>query len=394
MTKRLTLDQARCITLGAQGFADPRPEGQVDIRHLRRVLDRIGLLQIDSVNVTVRSHYMPLFSRLGPYRTGLLDEMAFERRELFEYWGHVASLLPIERYPLFRFRMDEFQPWRSVRDIAADHPAYVDGLIDEIRRRGPLTVGELEDPGKRKGLWWGYGPGKTALEWHFAKGNLTVSNRRNFARVYELPERFFSKELLEAEGPSREEAYKELFVLGARHHGVGTVRDLADYYRLNLPLLRPLVDGLVAAGKLIEVEVEGWTEKAYMHPEAKTPRQILGAALLTPFDPVVWERERTERLFDFHYRIEIYVPQPKRIYGYYVYPLLLDGELVGRVDVKADRKGGQLLARGAFVEEGRDKARVANAMAGELQSMAGWLGLDGVTAERKGNLMTDLRKQL
>ncbi len=392
--RRLKLDQARRIALEAQGFADPAPGGRVDVRHLRRALRRMGLLQIDSVNVVVRSHYMPLFSRLGPYPMDLIDDMAYGRRELFEYWGHEASFLPVERYPLFVWKMKAIKPGRRVKAVFGNHPEYVDRVLEEVRRRGGLTVSELTDPGERTGPWWGHGRGKTALEWHFAKGNLTVTGRRNFARVYDLPERFFPAEVLAAEAPERDDACRQLLLLSARHHGVGTASDLADYYRLHPPTARAMLRDLAAEGLLEQVEVQGWDRPTYLHPEARLPRSITGSALLTPFDPVVWHRHRAETLFGFHYRIEIYVPRPKRIYGYYVMPFLLDGELVGRVDLKADRSSRDLLVRGAFCEPDQEPRRVATAMAPHLQTMAEWLGLHRVRLERRGNLMGDLRRLL
>lgn len=390
----LSLDQARRIALAAQGFDRPRPAGRVDIRHLRRAIRTMNLLQIDSVNVAVRSHYMPLFSRLGPYPMDLLDDMAYERRELFEYWGHVASLLPIEDYPLFRWRMEDTPLWRSIRQIEDDHPGYLDGILEEIRHRGPSATSDLEDPGERTGPWWGYGKGKQALEWHFTRGALTVADRRNFARVYELAERWVPSEIHRASEVTKEDAHRRLLERGARAHGVGTAKDIADYYRLRVPEARPRLVELVEDGVIERVEVEGWSLPAYLHRDAKRPRRIDAAALLTPFDPVVWERDRVERLFGFRYRIEIYVPEPQRQYGYYVMPFLLGDRLVGRVDLKADRKAGILRVPGAYCEDVEDPTEVAAALAPELELMASWLGLGGVAVARKGNLATRLRSRL
>lgn len=391
----LSLDEARRMALAAQGFARPRPSGRVDIRALRRVIDDIGLLQIDSVNVVVRSHYMPLFSRLGAYPMSLLDDATYKRRELFEAWAHVASLVPVDCYPLLRHQMhSEVPQWRNFRKWAEANKEYVDAVLEEVRERGPLTPKDLEDPGTRRGTWWMRSKGKTALEWHFRCGNLMAHSRPNFERVYDITERVLPKEVLAKPATPEREAQREFLVLSARHHGVGTARDLADYYRLPITRSRELLHELAEEGALREVRVEGWKELAYAHPDAKAPRSIKGRALLTPFDPIVWERSRAKRLFDFEYQIEIYVPEKKREYGYYVMPFLLDGELVGRVDLKADRKAGKLHAKGVFIEEGRDERRVAQELAEELRLMAEWLELDGVRVGRRGNLAGALRKAL
>jgi len=355
------------------------------------VFGRIGLLQLDSVNVLQRSHYLPMWSRLGPYSTDALDQFTASSGEIFEYWGHEASLLPVARYPLFRWRMEELEPWRRVQGVIGGSPGYVEAVQYEIAAHGPLTVSDLADPGDRTGPWWGHGKGKTALDWLFAKGRITAYRNGSFGRLYDIPERVIPVEYLEAPAASKLEAFRELLLLGARHHGVGTATDLADYYRLHRPTARAVVDEMAAAGEIEEVAVEGWKHAAYLHPEAKLPRRISGAALLSPFDPVVWERDRTERLFGFRYRIEIYVPQPKRVYGYYVLPFLVDGELVGRVDLKSDRKEGVLLVQGAYCEDGRDPDVVAARLAPELTAMSEWLGLGEVSVNARGNLATTLR---
>jgi len=386
----LSLAQARRIALAAQGFAEPRPTGRIDVRHLRRVLDRTGMLQIDSVNVLVRAHYMPLFSRLGPYRMQLLDEMAYRRGELFEYWGHAASFIPTSRYPLFRHRMEERGRRKRVSDLEGREPGYIAAVLDEVREHGPLNVATLDDPGERTGPWWGYGKGKIALEWHFGRGAIAVSDRKNFARIYDVPERVFPAEVLDAPVPTSEEARRELLLLAARHHGIGTQQDLGNYYVVKRagPLLRDLVD----SGELREVSVEGWKQPAYLHPEAKLPKRVEARALLTPFDPLIWTRERVQRLFGFHYRIEIYVPEPQRQFGYYVMPFLLGDELVGRVDLKSDRQKGVLLVQSAHIEDGREPGHVAAELASELSTMASWLGLGGVRVGRRGNLASELRR--
>jgi len=390
----LSNDEARRVALAAQGFADRRPTGRVDVRHLRRVLQRIKLLQLDSVNVVVRSHYMPFFSRLGPYPQELLYDLAFKRRELFEYWGHEASLLPVEHHHLFRHRMAEAKPRHRPQALFRDQPGYADTVLEEVRNRGPLTVADLEQPGERTGPWWGYGPGKVALEWHFRTGNVTTRERRGFTRVYDLTDRVIPDHVLAQPEPSTEEAHRQLLMLSAEAHGVGTAKDLADYYRLNVPRARPRLEELADAGQLERVTVEGWKQPAFLHPDATVPRRIEGRALLTPFDPVVWLRERASRLLNFDYTIEIYVPEPKRQYGYYVMPFMLDGQLVARVDLKADRQASVLRAQAAHLEDGADAKRVASELAGELRTMADWLGLEGVAVGRRGDLASELRSAL
>ncbi len=384
--RKLTQEQARRAALGAQGFYRPGPPGRVDRRHFRRVFNDIGLLQLDSVNVLERSHFLPVFARLGDYAKADLNSYTVDSGEVFEYWGHEASLLPVELYPYLRHRMAAHRPWRRVQALLDEHPGYVETVYEELVERGPLTVGDLADPGSRKGNWWGWGNGKVALEWLFGSGRITAYRTANFARVYDLPERVIAPEHLEAEPLPQPDAYRHLLALAARHHAVGTAADLADYYRLHLPTARPVLDAMAGRGELIEVDVAGWKGPVYADPEMSLPRREPRSALLSPFDPVVWARDRAERLFDFHYRIEIYVPEPKRVYGYYVLPYLLDGELVARVDLKADRQEGLLRVQGAYSEDGRDKKRVGRALRHDLEALAGWLGMSGIVKPGKGNL--------
>lgn len=390
--RQLSRSQARRIALAAQGFADPRPNGRVDRRHFRRVINRIGLLQLDSVNVVQRSHYMPVWSRLGLYSIEGLDEYTSHSREMFEYWGHVASLLPVELHRLLRWRMDAVTPGPRTRAMLANHPGYVESVLAEITEHGPLSVSDLADPGTRTGPWWGHGKGRVALDWLFARGEITAYRTDNFVRVYDLPYRVIPAEHLAVPTPTKEEALRELLLLSARHHGVGTATDLADYYRLRVPAVRTIIAEMVAAGELEEVSVEGWSRPAYLYPGATLPRRISTSALLTPFDPVVWERDRAERLFDFFYRIEIYVPKPQRVYGYYVMPFLMDERVVARVDLKADRKSGVLLVKGAFTESGVDAGEVAVRLASELAAMSDWLGLGGVAVHNNGDLASALQR--
>ncbi len=398
MVTDLSVAEARRIALAAQGFDSARRNGplrgRVGTDELSGIIDRLGLIQLDSVNVVVRSHYMPFFSRLGPYDLPLVEKMAFDERRHFEYWAHVASMLPMGMHPLLRYRMRGARPrWRA-RHLMEEAPGYLEAVLDGVREKGPVCVSDLDDPGERKGPWWGYSDGKIALEWHFLTGAVTTSSRRNFTRYYDLAERVIPSNVLAQADVSEEDAHRELMLLAARSHGVGTARDLADYFRIRLPDARVRLRELVDSGDVREVAIEGWKEPAYLHPEAVDPGEIRGEALLTPFDPVVWERDRAERLFDFNYRIEIYVPEPKRRHGYYVIPFLMDGELVARVDLKAERDRGVLRVKGAFVEEGAGHAEVAGRLAGELKLMAGWLGLERVVAGRRGDLIDDLRRSL
>ena len=390
--RQLSNAQARRIALAAQGFSDPRPSGRVDRRHFRKVIGQIGLLQLDSVNVLQRSHYLPMWSRLGPYPAEALDQYTSHSGEMFEYWGHVASLLPVELHRLLRWRMDEMRPGPRTTAMLEDHPEYLESVLDEISEHGPLTVSDLSDPGTRTGPWWGHGKGKIALDWLFSIGKLTAYRNGNFGRLYDLPERVIGADHLNSPTPTKEEAFRELLTLSAQHHGIGTAADLCDYYRLNVPFSRPILAEMVAAGELEEVTVEGWSRPAYLDPAAKLPRRIETAALLSPFDPVVWERDRVERLFGFFYRIEIYVPEPDRIHGYYVLPFLMDDALVARVDLKADRKNSRLLVKGSFHEESVDPEEVAGRLAPEVEAMGTWLGLSAVEIYDNGNLASHLER--
>jgi uncharacterized protein YcaQ len=390
--RRISLPHARRIALAAQGFADPPPKQAVNASHFRRVLRRVGLLQIDSVNALVRSHYLPIFSRLGPYNRQPFDDHAYSDRKLFEYWGHAASLIPVEHYPLFRHRMTGYEQPHRMNDIAAEHPEYVNGVLDEVRQRGPISVSDLDDPRRRRGTWWSWGMGKFALEWHFARGALTIAGRRGFTRLYDLPERVIPHQHFEADAPDEDEAQRRLLLLSARSHGVGTAGDLADYHRLPVTKSRLVLEELAASGALERVEVAGWKDPAYLDPSARHPHRIDARALLSPFDSLIWDRDRAERLFGFRYRIEIYVPEKDRVYGYYVLPFLLGDELVARVDLKSDRNSGRLLVRASHSEPDRDLDHIASEIAPQIRSMAQWLGLDDVAVERRGDLAPALRR--
>ncbi len=355
-------------------------------------MDKVGLIQLDSVNVCIRTHYMPFYARLGPYDRANLDRWLNTSGENFEYWAHEAAVLPVERYPLWRWKMDTMKPWRRAQALLDAHPGLTDDVLSQVRERGPLIVSELDAPNHRGEAWWGYGPGKVALEVLFANGKVTALRTNNFTRLYDVPDRVIPSDLLEDRSFDRGAAYRTLLVDAVRHHGIGSVHDIADYFRLHTPTARPILAELADVGTIEEVVVPGWRGPVYLDPQASRPRAISGAALLSPFDPIVWYRERAERLFDFRYRIEIYVPEPKRVYGYYVLPFMLDGELVGRVDLKADRVTDRLLVRSAWHESGQDPISIARALAAELRRFAGWLGLGAVDISKRGNLGNDLRR--
>jgi uncharacterized protein len=397
--QRLTKRQARRLAIAAQGLADPRPMAVPDRRHLRRLLRHTQLLQIDSVNVLMRAHYLPGWSRLGSYDRDLVDAMAFKHHELFEYWGHEASLLPVELHPLMRWRMqraeEEFETWGRPARLAQERPGYIEHVLDVVRERGPVTAGEIAAAEERsKEHWgWNWSDEKTALEFLFWTGRVTTASRRNFERVYDVTERVVPQRVLDLPTPTEAEAHRRLLLRAAQACGVGTLGDLADYFRLRNPQARPRVAELVEAGELEEVTVEGWRQPAYMLPGVKLPRRAGAQALLVPFDPLVWERDRTERLFGFHYRIEIYVPAAKRVHGYYVLPFLLGDALVGRVDLKSDRAGRRLLVQAAYAEPDAPDETAA-ALAVELRGLAAWLGLADVTVARRGDLAPALAAAL
>ncbi|MEA1903998.1 MAG: crosslink repair DNA glycosylase YcaQ family protein [Actinomycetota bacterium] len=385
--RRVTQDQARRYALGAQGFNGGRATGRVDSRHFRKVVDAVGLIQLDSVNVFSRAHFMPFFSRIGPYDRDALDTWLWRSGELFEYWGHEASLIPSDQHRLFRWRMDQELSWKAMKRLENEQPGYIDAVLSQVEDRGPLQTKELEDAGERIGrTMWNWSHGKVALEALFLQGRITTAHRPNFTRMYDVPERVIAREHLDAPGPSREEAQRALLLQAARHMGVATADDLGDYYRIRMPQARPLVAQLVDRGDLVEVEVEGWDRPGFLHPETSLPRTARGTALLSPFDNLIWYRPRVERLWDFHYRIEIYVPEAKRVYGYYVLPFLMDGDLVARVDLKTDRQAGVLRVKGAFGEPGVDLRVVGSALREELELVAGWKGMTDIEIVDNGDL--------
>ena len=377
---RISLAAARRIALAAQGFGGARPVAP-NWGHLARNIDRLGLHQIDSVNVLARAHYLPSFSRLGPYDRALLDRAAWGppgKRRLFEYWAHEASLLPLDLHPLLRWRMAEADRgetgWRYLRAFATERRGQAEAILARIRDQGPMAASDFEHGRSRSG-WWEWGETKHALEWLFWAGHLTTATRRNsFERVYDLTERVVPAATLALPTPAPAEAQRRLIARAARALGIATATDLRDYFRLKPEPAHAAIEALVEDGTLLPVAVEGWRQPALLHAEARRPRRIHTQALLAPFDPLVWERARTERLFGFRYRIEIYTPADKRVHGYYVLPFLMDEALVARVDLKAERQSGRLLVRSTHFEPGAPPD-TRERLSAELRKMAEWLGL-------------------
>jgi len=385
----LSAAEARRMALAATGLTTPRPTGRVDRRHLSRVVGQIGLLQLDSVNVVGRAHDLALFSRLGPHRRGLLTDAAYGRRELIEAWCHEASLVPTAHWPLLAWRRTATLAGRWWTDWAQANHAVIAAAEAQVADRGPLTAAQMEGERVRRGSWWGWDDTKRSLEFLFAIGRLAVANRTGstgFERSYDLVERVVPAEVLARPEPAHQDARKALLLIAARAQGVATVYDLADHHRQQATAARALVAELAEDGLLVPATVEGWKESAFIHPEASRPRRTEVRALVAPFDPVVWNRRRAERLFGFRYRIEIYTPAPKRVHGYYVLPFVLGDRVVGRVDAKADRKAGVLLAHAAFTEEHASPLAVAEPLAVELVELARFHGLDRVQVGAKGDL--------
>ncbi len=405
----LSLPEARRLAIASQGFGKRPATPTLD--HVRKLASKVHAFQIDSVNVLARAHYVPAFARLGPYKTSALDTLAYKKRDLFEFWGHAACLLPMSLYPIVRYRMntDLAREYMRTERGAGLARAYAD-----VTDRGPITAAELTEPGKRSGNWWGWADGKSRLEFLYDSGLVAIAGRRGFERMYDLTERVIPRSALDEPVPSREEAMKQLICLGAAACGVGTLRDVVNYLNVDdwrdrlppgpwwerkgqkraKPVAKRLVAELVEEGRLLPATVEGWAEPAYLAPGARVPRRVDARALVTPFDSLVWERDRIDRLFGMKYTIEIYTPEPKRVYGYYVFPFLLGDTLVGRCDLKADRQRRVLMVRTAHLEPGQQAARVARGLADELELVRTWLDLDRIEVGRRGALAASLRRAI
>ena len=390
MAKRfdsLSIADARRIALSAQGFDTARPTTKATQRHVDALIARLGVIQIDSVNVLVRSQELPLFARLGNHDRNAIPK-ATQAQKLFEYWGHEAAHLPVDLYPLFRWKMDAARTGKvthwGLTSFYEDNKAFVKRTLKHVATNGPTTSRELSTRTEKKGTWWDWDEAKVALEYLFLTGELMSRGRgSDFARIYDTPERVLPQRVIDAPTPSEHDARKQLLLRSAIAQGVATASDLADYYRQKLATVKPLITELVEEGELREVSVDGWTEKAFVHRNAKLPKQLHATALLSPFDSLVWCRPRNERLFDFHYRIEIYTPKEKRKFGYYVLPFMVNGEMMGRVDLKADRANSALLAYSVHTEKGVKRSSINDALNTELHAMANWLQLDQVQIGRR-----------
>ncbi len=387
---------ARRIAIAAQGLDRPRPARPTRV-HVDRVIARLGVVQIDAVNVVARAHYMPLFSRLGAYDVGALDAAWLGRnRSCFEYWGHEASILPYDMHALFRWRMDAAARgegrYARLTAYAKRERSFLDDVVAEVRDRGPLGASELTNAGPRKGAWWGWSDGKVAMEYLFRIGAMTTAARRGFERVYDLPERVHPDHVLGQSTPAPEDAIRALAGRALAAMGIATLADISDYFRLPPAASRRAVGELVEMGLARPAIVPGWRHGAFLDSSARTPRRVAAAALVSPFDPLIWNRGRVERVFDFNYRIEIYVPAPKRTFGYYVLPFLHGDRFVARVDLKADRARDTLIVQAAHLEADADAHETAPALAAELDALRTWLGLKRVKIVRKGDLAGTLAK--
>ena len=389
MAKRfdsLSIADARRIALAAQGFDTARPKTKATQRDVDALISRLGVIQIDSVNVLVRSQELPLFSRLGNHNRNAIPKET-EQQKLFEYWGHEAAHLPVDLHPLFRWKMDAARTGKvthwGLTSFYEENKAFVKRTLKHVEKNGSTTSRELSTRTEKKGTWWDWDEAKVALEYLFLTGQLMSRGRgSDFARIYDTPDRVLPQRIIDAPIPSEHEARKELLVRSAIAQGVATASDLADYYRQKLATVKPLIAELVEEGELRTVAVDGWTEKSFVHRNAKLPKQLHATALLSPFDSLVWCLPRNELLFDFHYRIEIYTPKEKRKFGYYVLPFMMDGELVGRVDLKAYRANSQLLALSVHTEKGVKRSAINDALNADLNGMAIWLVLDRVQIGR------------
>ena len=393
-------DVARRVALGAQGFNEPKPSGAISARHMRQVMKRLRVIQLDSIPVVIRTQYMPFHSRLGPYDPQLLDAVAYGSDVWFEAWSHEASLLPVDLEPQFRWmreRASNGDTWNGLYEVAQREPAYVQSVLDEVKERGSVTGGTLSDPRpvERGGDgWWHRSLGVLALDWLFRIGEVGIRRQGNFEKVFSPLDSIVPAKVLAQPTPDEDKALRELITQSTRALGVATAKEVSDYFRLPIRDVRRLLPSVVESGLVIEAEVEGWAHPAFADPEAKIPRKIRGATVLSPFDPIVWNRERAQQIWGFDYRIEIYVPEKKRRWGYYVLPVLVDGHLVGRLDVKTDRHDGVLRIKAAHVEDGLDKAEVARRMVAAIEDLRQTCGVDSIHVGRKGRLATALRQCL
>ena len=394
--RKMSADVARRTFLGAQGFADPAPKGAVTARHMQRVMRRLGVIQLDSIPVVIRTQYLPFHSRLGPYNAELFDRVAYGGSSWFEAWSHEASLLPVEvepEFPWMRERARQGATWKGLFEVAQREPNYVQAVLDEVRERGAVTGGTLSDPRpvERDGTgWWHRSLGVLALDWLFRIGELGIRRQGNFEKVFSPLDAIVPAEILKTETPSEDDAISSLITRSVRSLGVGTAEDIADYYRLPIRDVRRLLPEVVEAGHVRPASVHGWAKPAFVDPDATTPRSITGATVLSPFDPVVWKRDRAERIWDFEYRIEIYVPEKKRRWGYYCLPVMVDGQLVGRLDVKTDRQDDVLRIKAAHLEEGYDANDVAERIVPAIRDLRQLVGVDDIQFSDNGNLATHL----
>ena len=412
VSNTLSASEARRLAVASQGFG-LRP-ARATVAHLRKLAERLRAFQIDSVNVLTRAQYMPAFARLGAYPVAALDSLTYEERELFEYWGHAACLLPMSLYPIVRYRMNHHAE-TTTRFMRSPRGAYIARVYAEVGERGPLTAAELSDAGTRSGKWWNWSKGKAAVEHLYDAGFVAVAGRRRFERLYDLTERVIPKAALDAPVPSREDAMKQLLCYGAKAYGIGTLSDIVRYFEVDgwrdrLPpgpgwlrpkgpagrrrksIVRQLVLELVEDGRLVSARVEGWTEQAFMHPKARPPDAVHARAFVTPFDSLVWDRARVQRLFSMDYVLEMYVPESKRVFGYYTCPFLLGDTLAARSDLKADRARRTLVVQSAFLERGQDPRSVLVNFVDELRELQAWLRLDHIELAERGDLLTKLRR--
>jgi uncharacterized protein YcaQ len=390
---QISAAEARRVALAAQGFDRQRPNAAGDIRHIRRVIGQLGLLQLDYVNVLIPAHYLVLYSRLGAYPCQRLNDIVYDRREFIEQWAHEASIVPMDAWPLLQYRRDEYRPYPNSPILKIKgRRRYLAQVLEIVEADGPVTSNDLPSmpgPKRRAGDWHRSIP-RWALEYHFGSGAVAVANRLpNFQRIYDLPERLIASPYFERR-VAREDAQRELLRRAAKSSGISTARDIADYYRMSPKDASPRIRELIEEGSLLEIAVQGWQEPGLLWHDAAIPRSIKASTLLSPFDPVVWFRPRAERLFDFHYRIEIYVPAGKRKWGYYVLPFLLNDKIVARVDLKADRKEKRLLVLAAHEESGSSNGEMGRKLAAELRNLASWLGLETVCVSRRGSFARTL----